>query len=134
MEMAARKKSGSSEERERAIERIENNYSAQTLLLANRLENATNLDTHITILGGSLVRGGGTPTAADRLLATQLAEWSLKMVDGWQFWSDGLPSGWRDEQRAPGSGSWQKQAGTDGSRWLRGAFRWAPVWVLAARS
>lgn len=78
MEMAARKKSGTSEERERAIERIENNYSAQTLLLANRLENATNLETHITILG-SLVRGG-TPTAADRLLATQLAEWSLKMV------------------------------------------------------
>ncbi len=70
----------------------------------------------ISLFWGVAGSGGGTPTAADRLLATQLAEWSLKMVDGWQFWSDGLPSGWRDEQRAPGSGSWQKQAGTDGSR------------------
>lgn len=78
MEMAARKKAGTAEEKEKAIEKIENNYSAQTLLLANRLEAASGLDTHITILG-SLVRGG-TPTAADRLLATQLAEWSLKLV------------------------------------------------------
>lgn len=78
MEMAAQKKGGTVEEKEKAIEKIENNYSAQTLLLANRLEAATGIDTHITILG-SLVRGG-TPTAADRLLATQLAEWSLKMV------------------------------------------------------
>lgn len=78
MEMAAQKKGGTVEEKEKAIEKIENNYSAQTLLLANRLEAATDIDTHITILG-PLVRGG-TPTAADRLLATQLAEWSLKMV------------------------------------------------------
>ena len=78
MEMAARKKAASVEEKEKTIERIENNYSAQTLLLANRLAAATNIETHITILG-SLVRGG-TPTAADRLLATQLAEWSLKLV------------------------------------------------------
>ncbi|NLB71527.1 MAG: ATP-dependent 6-phosphofructokinase [Chloroflexi bacterium] len=78
MEMAARKKAASVEEKEKTIEKIENNYSAQTLLLANRLAAATNIETHITILG-SLVRGG-TPTAADRLLATQLAEWSLKLV------------------------------------------------------
>jgi 6-phosphofructokinase 1 len=83
MEMAAQKKSGSEEEKEKAFEKIENNYSAQTLLLANRLGSATSLDTRITILG-SLVRGG-TPTAADRLLATQLAEWSLKMVLERQF-------------------------------------------------
>ena len=78
MEMAAQKKGGTSEEKEKTFEKIENNYSAQTLLLANRLGSATGIDTHITILG-SLVRGG-TPTAADRLLATQLAEWSLKLV------------------------------------------------------
>ncbi len=78
MEMAAQKKGGTIEEKEKTFEKIENNYSAQTLLLANRLGTATGIDTHITILG-SLVRGG-TPTAADRLLATQLAEWSLKLV------------------------------------------------------
>ena len=78
MEMAAQKKGGTEEEKEKTFEKVENNYSAQTLLLANRLGAATELDTHITILG-SLVRGG-TPTAADRLLATQLAEWSLKLV------------------------------------------------------
>ena len=83
MEMAAQKKSSSSEEREKSFAKIENNYSAQTLLLANQLGSATGIDTHITILG-SLVRGG-TPTAADRLLATQLAEWSLKMLLDGEF-------------------------------------------------
>ncbi len=78
MEMAAQKKGGTVEEKEKTFEKIENNYSAQTLLLANRLGSATGIDTHITILG-SLVRGG-TPTAADRLLATQLAEHSLRLV------------------------------------------------------
>ena len=78
MEMAAQKKGGTIEEKEKTFEKIENNYSAQTLLLANRLGSATGIDTHITILG-SLVRGG-VPTAADRLLATQLAKWSLKLV------------------------------------------------------
>ncbi|NLC30004.1 MAG: ATP-dependent 6-phosphofructokinase [Chloroflexi bacterium] len=78
MEMAAQKKGGTVEEKEKTFEKIENNYSAQTLLLANRLGSATGIDTHITILG-SLVRGG-VPTAADRLLATQLAEWSVKLV------------------------------------------------------
>ena len=78
MEMAAQKKGGTTQEKEKTFEKIENNYSAQTLLLANRLGSATGIETHITILG-SLVRGG-TPTAADRLLATQLAEWSLKLV------------------------------------------------------
>jgi 6-phosphofructokinase 1 len=78
MAMAARKKTETAEEQEKELEKIEGNYSAQTLLLARRLQEATGLDTRITILG-SLVRGG-TPTAADRLLATQLAEWSAMMV------------------------------------------------------
>ncbi len=83
MEMAAQKKSGSVEEKTKTFEKIEHNYSAQTLLLANQLGAATGIDTHITILG-SLVRGG-TPTAADRLLATQLSEWCLKMVLNGEF-------------------------------------------------
>ena len=83
MELAASKRAESAEEQEKAFERIENNYSAQTLLLARRLGEATDLETHITILG-SLVRGG-TPTAADRLLANQLAEWSVRMAVEGQF-------------------------------------------------
>jgi len=83
MSFAARKKSQTAEEEEKELERIEGNYSAQTLLLPRRLEEATGLDTRITILG-SLVRGG-TPTSADRLLATQLAEWSALMVSRGEF-------------------------------------------------
>ena len=81
--VAASKRAENAQEQEKAFERIENNYSAQTLLLARRLGEATDLETHITILG-SLVRGG-TPTAADRLLANQLAEWSVKMAVEGQF-------------------------------------------------
>ena len=83
MEAAARRKAGNAEEKEKELERIENNYSGQTMLLARRLEDATRLETRITILG-SLVRGG-TPTAMDRLLATQLAEWSASMVEKGRF-------------------------------------------------
>lgn len=83
MELAASKRASTHEEQEKAFERIENNYSAQTLLLARRLGEATSIETHISILG-SLVRGG-TPTAADRLLANQLAEWSVKMAVEGQF-------------------------------------------------
>ncbi|MFZ3071061.1 MAG: ATP-dependent 6-phosphofructokinase [Anaerolineaceae bacterium] len=87
MERAARQKVGKLGEDESLVsqemEQIERNYSGETMLLARRLEDATGLQTRITILG-SLVRGG-TPTAADRLLATQLAEWSAVMVAQGQF-------------------------------------------------
>lgn len=65
------------------IEKIKKQYSGQTLLLASSLEAATSLHTRITILG-SLLRGG-TPSAADRLLATQMAELSARMVAEQQF-------------------------------------------------
>jgi 6-phosphofructokinase 1 len=51
------------------LARIENQIQGNTLLLADRLHAFTGLDTRITILG-HLLRGG-TPSAADRLLATQ---------------------------------------------------------------
>jgi len=53
------------------------------LLLSSKLEDATKLTTRITILG-SLVRGG-TPSAADRLFASQLAEMSVRMISEGQF-------------------------------------------------
>jgi len=68
---------------EEEVERLSSSYSGETMLLARRLKEETGLETRITILG-SLVRGG-TPTAADRLLATQLAEWSALMVTQGQF-------------------------------------------------
>ncbi len=52
------------------LARIENQIQGNTLLLADRLHTFTGLETRITILG-HLLRGG-TPSAADRLLATQL--------------------------------------------------------------
>jgi 6-phosphofructokinase len=63
---------------ESQLEKIRKQYAGQTLLLASRLEEATKLTSRITILG-ALVRGGA-PTAADRLLATQMAEYTARMV------------------------------------------------------
>jgi 6-phosphofructokinase 1 len=63
----------SGEEREGVASRlsqIENRTAGSTLLLANRLEQLTGLDTRVTILG-YLLRGGA-PSATDRVLATQL--------------------------------------------------------------
>lgn len=62
---------------------IQKRYTGQTLLLASRLEEVTKLPSRITILG-SLVRGG-TPSASDRLLATQMSEYTARMVADGQF-------------------------------------------------
>ncbi|MGB4594492.1 MAG: ATP-dependent 6-phosphofructokinase [Anaerolineaceae bacterium] len=83
IETSARLRAGKDGNQIRELERLENKYSGQTMLLARRLEESTGLESQITILG-SLVRGG-TPTAADRLLGTQLAEWSALMVAEGQF-------------------------------------------------
>jgi 6-phosphofructokinase 1 len=87
MERAARKKAGQQAANESAVsaemERIGKGYSGETMRLARRLEDETGLQSRITILG-ALVRGG-TPTASDRLLATQLAEWGVVMAENGQF-------------------------------------------------
>lgn len=54
-------------------------YNGETMVLANRLEEATGLESRITILG-YLLRGG-TPTAADRLLATQMATMAASLIN-----------------------------------------------------
>jgi 6-phosphofructokinase 1 len=53
-----------------ALDRIETRATGSTLLLANRLEQLTRLETRISILG-YLLRGGA-PSAGDRILATNL--------------------------------------------------------------
>lgn len=63
----------SGEDREQVASRltqIEERASGSTMLLANRLEQLTHLDTRVTILG-YLLRGG-SPSATDRVLAAQL--------------------------------------------------------------
>jgi 6-phosphofructokinase 1 len=52
------------------IEAIEHKHSGNTLRLAKELEELTQLESRVTILG--YVQRGGTPSAADRLLATRL--------------------------------------------------------------
>src|SRR5262249_43647772 len=49
---------------------LESKHAGNTLRLAHQLEALTHLESRVTILG--YVQRGGTPSAADRLLATRL--------------------------------------------------------------
>jgi ATP-dependent phosphofructokinase / diphosphate-dependent phosphofructokinase len=62
---------------------LKNKYSGETLMLANRLEKNTGIESRITILG-YLLRGG-SPSAGDRVLATQLATRTAELVAEGQF-------------------------------------------------
>jgi ATP-dependent phosphofructokinase / diphosphate-dependent phosphofructokinase len=72
-----------SDEDQRVVEqrlgRIESSLTGNTIFLANRLEKFTGLETRITILG-HLLRGGA-PSAADRVLATNLGTACVKLID-----------------------------------------------------
>jgi len=65
------------------IERLETQFTGNTLLLANRLEQMTGLETRTTILG-YLLRGG-TPSATDRVLATQFGSVCVSYIAKNQF-------------------------------------------------
>ncbi|HEY5911913.1 MAG TPA: ATP-dependent 6-phosphofructokinase [Verrucomicrobiae bacterium] len=52
------------------LEALEAKHAGNTLRLARQLEELTSLESRVTILG--YVQRGGTPSAADRLLATRL--------------------------------------------------------------
>lgn len=62
---------------------IENRLGGSTIYLANRLKKFTGLDTRITILG-HLLRGGA-PSAADRVLATNLGTACVKLIHQRQY-------------------------------------------------
>jgi len=63
------------------IEEITAHLGSGTLALSEELERQTNLESRVTILGH--VQRGGTPSAADRLLATRLgASCALTINDG----------------------------------------------------
>lgn len=70
------------ESKERMAE-LKRKYSGETLMLANRLESNTGIESRITILG-YLLRGGA-PSAGDRVLATQLGTRAADLVAEGQF-------------------------------------------------
>ncbi|MDY6847099.1 MAG: ATP-dependent 6-phosphofructokinase [Chloroflexota bacterium] len=57
---------------------LKKKYTGQTLMLANRLEETTGIESRVTILG-YLLRGG-TPSASDRVLATHLGTRAADLV------------------------------------------------------
>jgi 6-phosphofructokinase 1 len=65
------------------IERLESQFTGNTLLLANRLEQLTGLETRTTILG-YLLRGG-TPSPTDRVLATQFGSACVSYIENQQY-------------------------------------------------
>lgn len=62
---------------------VEDAQREHTFKLARELEAATGLETRVTILG--YVQRGGTPCAADRLLATRLGAAAAGLVDRGEF-------------------------------------------------
>ncbi|MDR2896982.1 MAG: 6-phosphofructokinase [Propionibacteriaceae bacterium] len=62
---------------------VENAQRSHTFRLANQLEQATNMESRVTILG--YVQRGGTPCAEDRLLATRLGSAAADLVMQQQF-------------------------------------------------
>lgn len=54
-------------------------HSGSTMRLAKELEELTHLEARVTILG--YVQRGGTPSAADRLLATRLGTMSVQLIN-----------------------------------------------------
>ncbi len=52
------------------LRELDKQYTGNTIFLAQELEKATSLESRVTILGH--LQRGGTPSAADRLLATRL--------------------------------------------------------------
>lgn len=65
------------------LDRIAKRAAGDTLHLANRLESLTGLETRITILG--YLQRGGTPSATDRVLATQLGTACACLVQQGEF-------------------------------------------------
>jgi 6-phosphofructokinase len=56
----------------------EASQGSKTVALANQLQNLTGLETRVTVLGH--LQRGGTPTAADRLLATRLGTRCAELI------------------------------------------------------
>jgi 6-phosphofructokinase 1 len=65
------------------IEEITGLRSSHTLKLANKLEELTNIESRVTILGH--IQRGGTPSSFDRILATKLGTACADYIDRGEF-------------------------------------------------
>ncbi len=75
-------KASSKKEKKEAKEilhRLAQDYANHTVLLASQLEELTGLESRVTILGH--LQRGGTPSAADRLLATRLGTACADLIE-----------------------------------------------------
>jgi len=82
----AKKKARTKAEKKAAalhLDDVENQHKGSTLRLAQKLEELTSLETRLTILGH--LQRGGTPSAADRLLTTQLGTACARLIQEGQF-------------------------------------------------
>ncbi len=78
----AKKEAKTKEERKKAKARLaalKENHAGNTVRLAQQLEKLTGLESRLTILGH--LQRGGTPSAADRLLATRLGTACAELVN-----------------------------------------------------
>lgn len=66
-----------------ALEAFQANHATNTLRLSGQLESLTGLESRVTILGH--LQRGGTPTAADRILATRLGSACVAAIDERRF-------------------------------------------------
>ena len=66
-----------------ALEAFQDNHAGSTLRLSAQLEHLTGLESRVTILGH--LQRGGTPSAADRILATRLGSACVAAIDEQQF-------------------------------------------------
>lgn len=62
---------------------LEKKYTGQTMKLSDKLDELTGLESRVTILGH--LQRGGTPSAYDRVLATQLGTACADMIEKKQF-------------------------------------------------
>lgn len=84
--LRARKQAESEAEKllaESTLDKLEEGHSGNTLRLAHQLEELTGLESRMTILG--YVQRGGTPSYADRLLATRLGTAAVDLIAAGQF-------------------------------------------------
>ncbi|MDR3737931.1 MAG: ATP-dependent 6-phosphofructokinase [Terracidiphilus sp.] len=70
-------------EAKRAIAALEVRHQGNTMRLAQQLEHLTHLESRVTILG--YVQRGGTPCAADRMLATRLGTACADLISQGKF-------------------------------------------------
>jgi 6-phosphofructokinase 1 len=75
---------------------LESSHANHTVTLSRKLEEMTGLESRVTILG--YLQRGGTPSAADRLLATRLGTACVDLISEGRF---GVMVAARDERAVP---------------------------------